>query len=204
MKQPYRTELLYCTLVSIKPEISQALQSLLDEIGATEDAKVIRTAASSYHRPTQVAKPTTRFRTRPKSCPLCKQAGRGEFHHYLSECTYQRQIMGILDCDEFHPRKNQRTTNLRPLVSSLSPPPPSALRIQVRQFPYLDTFYRHNPVRITIDSGATGNMIRLSTVQKLNVEICKSAQSAFQTNESSPLKLIGETKLSSTIGQTWM
>ena len=128
VKQSYRTELLYCILVSIKPEISQALQSLLDEIRATEDAKVMRTAASSYHRPTQVAKPTTRFRTHNKSCPLCKQAGRGDFHHYLSECTYQRQIVGILDCDECHPWNNQRTTNLRPLVSSLPPPPSQCIK----------------------------------------------------------------------------
>ena len=34
------------------------------------------------------------------------------------------------------------------------------------------TFYRHNPVRITIDIGATGNMIRLSTVRKLKIKIC--------------------------------
>ena len=33
------------------------------------------------------------------------------------------------------------------------------------------TFYRHNPVRITIDIGATGNMIRLSTVRKLKITI---------------------------------
>ena len=34
------------------------------------------------------------------------------------------------------------------------------------------TFYRHNHVRITIDIGATGNMIRLSTVRKLKIKIC--------------------------------
>ena len=87
MTQRYGTELRSRTLASIKPEISQALQSLLDEISATEDAKVMRTAASSYRRPAQAAKPTTRFRTHPKSCPLCKKAGRGDFPHYLSECT---------------------------------------------------------------------------------------------------------------------
>ena len=73
-------------LASIKPEISQALQSLLDEIRTTEDASVMRTAASSYRRPAQAAKPTTRFRTRPKSSPLCKKAGHGD--SLLSECTY--------------------------------------------------------------------------------------------------------------------
>ena len=77
-------------------------------------------------------------------------------------------------------------------------PTPSALRIQVPQSPFLDTFYGHSLVHITINSGATGNMIRLSTVQKLKVEICKSAQSAHQADGSSPLKVIGETKLSFT------
>ena len=54
---------------------------------------------------------------------------------------------------------------------------------------------------MTINSGATGNMIRLSTVQKVKVEICKSAQSAHQADGSSPLKVIGETKLSFTCRQ---
>ena len=44
-------------------------------------------------------------------------------------------------------------------------------------------------------------MIRMSTVQKLKVEICESAQSTHQTDVSSPLKVIGETKLSFTRGQ---
>ena len=132
MKQRYRTELRYRTLASIKPEISQALQSLLDEIRATEDAKVMRTAASSYRRPAQVAKPTTRFRTRPKSCPLCKQAGRGDFHHYLSKCTYlpktdptfiakARQIVGILDCDESHPEEEPQDYQPTPTGDKLTP-----------------------------------------------------------------------------------
>lgn len=106
--------------------------------------------------------------------------------------------MGILDCDGSDPEGEPQDYQLAPAGNQ---PTPSALRIQVRQSPYLDTFYRHNPVRITINSGATGNMIRLSTVQKLKVEICKSAQSAHQADGSSPLKVIGETKLSFTHGQ---
>ena len=88
VKQHHGTELHSRTLASIKPEISQALQSLLDEICATEVAKVMHTATSSHRRPAQAAKPTTRFRTRPKSSPFCTQAGSGDFHHYLSDCTY--------------------------------------------------------------------------------------------------------------------
>ena len=152
--QRYETELRSRTLASIKPEISQALQSLLDEISATEDAKVMRTAASSYRRPAQVAKPTTRFWTHPKSCPLCKKAGRGDFPHYLSECTYlpetdgkfiakARQIVGILDCDESDPEEEPQDYQPAPTGNQ---PTPSALRIQVRQSPYLDTFYRRNSI----------------------------------------------------------
>ena len=47
VKQRYGTELRTITLSSIKPEISQALDSLLDEITSAEDAKVMRTAAGA-------------------------------------------------------------------------------------------------------------------------------------------------------------
>ena len=106
--------------------------------------------------------------------------------------------MGILDCDGSDPEEEPQDYQPAPTGNQ---PTSSALRIQVPQSPYLDTFYRHSPVHITIDSGATVNMIRLSTVQKLKVEICKSAQSAHQADGSSPLKVIGETKLSFTRGQ---
>ena len=131
VKQRYRTELRSRTLASIKPEILQALQSLLDEIRATEDAKVMRISASSYGRPARAAKPTTRFQTHPTSCPICQQATRADFHHYLSECTYlpdtdqkfiakARQIMCIIVMGRIL-RKNHRTTNLRLLETN--PPP---------------------------------------------------------------------------------
>ncbi|CAB4033118.1 Hypothetical predicted protein [Paramuricea clavata] len=44
VKQRYGTELRSKTLASLKPEISQALDSLLEEIHATNEAKVLRTA----------------------------------------------------------------------------------------------------------------------------------------------------------------
>jgi len=106
--------------------------------------------------------------------------------------------VGVLDCDGSDPEEEPQ--DYQPVPTG-NQPTPSALRIQVRQSPHLDTFYRHNPVRIIIDGEATGNMIRLSTVQKMKVEICKSAQSAHQADGSSPLRVIGETKLSFTHGQ---
>ena len=44
IKQHYGTELRCQTLASLKPEISQALESLLEEIQTTNESKVLRTA----------------------------------------------------------------------------------------------------------------------------------------------------------------
>ena len=57
-------------------------------------------------------------------------------------------------------------------------------------------FYSHHPVRITIDSGATGNMIRHTLVQPLGCHMTSSSQSVHQADGSSPLHVVGETCLS--------
>jgi len=121
VKQRYGTELRSRTLASLKPEISQALDSLLDEIRSAEDTKVMRTGASfatqksSFRRGTPIfSKSSVRFpgRSSPKAkeCPLCKQAGRASHSHFLSKCGFlpeqdrlyllkARQIVSILDDD---------------------------------------------------------------------------------------------------------
>ena len=74
--------------------------------------------------------------------------------------------------------------------------PTAAQRIDVRQSPYLDTFHNHHAVRVTIDSGATGNMIRHDTALRLGCKIKHSSQSAHQADGSSPLTIVGETTIS--------
>ena len=51
VKQCYGTELRSCTLASIKLEISQALSSLLEEILASDDTKILRAAVGVTPRP---------------------------------------------------------------------------------------------------------------------------------------------------------
>lgn len=67
--------------------------------------------------------------------------------------------------------------------------------VQVRQSPYIDTFYKFHHARVTIDSGATCNMIRLSAVRRFGAEAQCSSQSANQADGSSPLNVVGETRL---------
>ena len=146
-----------------------------------------------------------RFQQRERCCPLCKQAGRREFRHFLSSCrflpdndrkfmTKARQIVGIINNEQTNDVDFTETTccdDVDPIDSTSHP----TFRIQVHQSPYVDVFFHHHSARITIDSGATGNMICLSTVKRLGAVILKSSQSAHQADGSSPLKVIGETKL---------
>ena len=113
IKQRYGTELRSRTLASIKPEISQALSSLLDEVHTSEDVKIMRTATSRFDRknkqfPQRQRTPISRESTSFKVCVLCKAAGRVSNNHFLSQCSYlpaadrkymarARHIANILD-----------------------------------------------------------------------------------------------------------
>ena len=214
VKQRYGTELRSRTLASIKPEISQALSSLLEEIGASDDAKILRAEVADdfrHPRPGGRSDPKTRTRQprQDKVCPLYKQAGRSNTNHFLSQCTFlpdndrrfmvkARQIFGILD--------DEQDTNY-----DLDPDPPCpettlptpdvvAYRVQTRQSPYMDVFHGHRVVQR--NSGTTGNMIRHSTAKHLGCPIISSAQSVQQSDGSSQLQVVGEIRPSFTRDNT--
>ncbi|XP_071110370.1 uncharacterized protein [Haliotis cracherodii] len=202
VKQRYGTDLRSRTISSLKPEISQALDSLLDEIRTAEDAKVMRTNTSQQRSSSsRFAKAQQTGRKFQKSCPLCKAAGRSDHVHYLSECKFlpdhdrrymvkARQIASILD----DPADDASDT-VENACAVPSTEPVSTLRVQVRQSPYMYCFCGHQTARVTVDSGATGNMIRLSTATGLGADIKTSSQSAHQADGSSPLKVVGETRI---------
>ncbi len=107
VKQRYGTDLRSRTLASIKPEKSQALDSLLDEINSLP-AQVMHTRPATTHSFRTTNCPSGRCMPPKKSCPLCKQSGHRDHDHFLSECTYlpdsdkrymarARQIIAALD-----------------------------------------------------------------------------------------------------------
>ena len=212
VEQRYGTELRSRTLASIKPEISQALSSLLDEIRASDDAKILRTGTSTeYRRSTHRSKGS--YKTAPrkprqdKNWPLCKQAGRSDINHFLSECSYlpekdrryivkARQIVGILEDDSEADDELDTSMPCRDLNSEEHNSGAVAYRVQTRQSPFMDVFHGHHVIRVTIDSGATGNMIRHFTVKRLGSQIVSSAQSVHPADGSSQLKVVGEARIS--------
>ena len=96
VKQKYGTELRSRTLASIKPEISSALQSLMDELNTTSEVRAMRSAtqptASDFRKHSKARPQSNIFKPRSKpprvkSCPLCKATSRPDTH-FLSECSY--------------------------------------------------------------------------------------------------------------------
>lgn len=78
VKQRYGTQLRSHTLASLKPDISLALDSLLDEIRTAADSKILRASANQFRQQDPRRASYQQLRSpakRRKSCPLCKQAG---------------------------------------------------------------------------------------------------------------------------------
>ena len=87
VKQKYGSELRNKTLASLKPEISQALGSLLDELHCIEDTKAMRIGSTTPRRHPNSGQ------GQPRQCPflsciLCKTAGRPHNTHNLMDCRY--------------------------------------------------------------------------------------------------------------------
>ncbi len=191
VKQKYGTILRTKTLASIKDEISQTMESLLDELKCSDEARIMRTSfkprSQEFNR--QRFKQTSRGQKsnqaqgfsrvpRSRSCPLCTEAKRPN-GHFLSSCTY------LPEADR------QYLSRVRQLTDFTSSPwdlPDTDLdhenvpydkdedsgdtcfrtnmvsvrKINIKQSPFFRAFYRQYPVNITIDTGAETSMIRSS------------------------------------------
>ena len=140
-------------------------------------SRVLQPIPSATPPPRGVMRP----QRQPKPCPLCKQARRSDIYHFLRECRHlpkedrkyivrARQIANI--CDNRLEELGRMTPYVHESESNdveHTPdggPEPSALRIRTRQSPYMDILHAHQPVRITLDSGVTGNMICQSVASR--------------------------------------
>ena len=215
VKQRYGTELRKRTLASVKPEISQALDSLLDELQSGEESKVFHSAPQMDHRSAFTRrKPAPKLRP-SKSCPLCQQAGRPDFRsHFLSTCkflpeqdrlfmTRVRHVAGIdmdvnnFDYFEYGELEDPGETVVRNCAPEALPTmePTVSRRVNVSQSPFLHAFYRHHALRLTIDTSAETNMMRASIAKHISAKITKSSQTALQADGRTPLTVVGETRL---------
>ena len=70
--------------------------------------------------------------------------------------------------------------------------PHVARRVPVVSSPYVNAYYKHHMMSVTIDSGATGNFIRLDVAKRIKANIWKNTQQSHQADGTSNLKIVGE------------
>ena len=211
VKQRYGTELRSRTLASIKDEISGALDSLLEEIQTNKDARALRSVINQKGRGSFDYK-SNRKPSKPsanKECPICIQAGRSNTDHYLTDCRHlpekdRRFIFNMKaraghvesDCGE-NEEGDEEDSNVESASARYVDVPPTSIarRVPVIPSPYIDTFFKHHSIRVTVDCGATGNFIRLDVVKRINANIRKNTQQSHQADGNSRLDIVGEVSL---------
>ena len=206
VKQRYGAELRNKTLASIKPEISMALSSLLDELKGTEESRIMRTQMN-YPRNNSAAR---RMPT-PKSCCLCRAAKRsGAETHFLSQCRFLPEadrkrlaprirnieaVEGEDFADEFDDYDGEDRLDTRDNSNSIDNPAPAVQRrVITRKSPYMNVFYNEIPTRLCLDSGAESNLMSERFAIYISIPIQRTNQGAVQADESTPLNVIGEVK----------
>lgn len=213
VKQKYGSELRNKTLASLKPEISQALNSLLDELRSIEDTKAMRISNVNPRRTSNGGQ--GQRRRRPfVSCILCKTAGRPHNTHDLMECRYlpdrdrrplARSRLINDDPDEFATGDcgpyDECCDHALPPEHSDVPTAPTALRVSIIQSPVLNTFYHEHPVQLTLDTGATSNMVRASAAKLYGLPVTPASQMARQADGVTPMDVVGEVHCTLTRGQ---
>ena len=198
IKQEYGAELRNRTLASLKNEISIALTPLLNKLQAVEDTS---RALRAFVPPTN-----RRRQFRPKSCILCKTAGRPH-DHFLSTCRYlpeadckaiarTRMVNDVEDPAEDSPSEDDCDADDSPLIDK-----PAARRVDVIQSPCLNVYYGALPVKLTLDTGATTNMVLASFARRAGIPIKPAKQAAKQADGITPLKVLGEVHIQLTRGE---
>ena len=197
VKQRYGTELRNKTLASLKPEISQALDSLLDDVRSIEEAKAMRISDTRFSRKTS------------KSCTLCRAARRpGHDTHFISTCKFlpdadRKAIMArarlTQDVNPDDPDVEDYAAELYEETHEM--PKSTARRVDIIASPYLNTFYDRFHVKVTLDTGATTNMVKASFAKYIGLPIGPASQMARQADGVTPLQVVGETHCSLSRGQ---
>ena len=148
-----------------------------------------------------------------KECPLCKEASRTYKDHFLADCRFlpendRRYIRNLKahsnnvesddeldDEDEEYPDRSDHTARSVVAVEDNVDVLALARRVPVVSSPYINCHYKHYTIRITVDSGATGNFIRLDVALRIKATIRKTSQRSNLADGHSRLDVVGETKL---------
>ena len=208
VQQKYGAELRNKSLASLKSEVSQALPSLIDELSTVAETHVFRSSMRNFNKFNKSftdARSTKKF---SPNCSLCKAAGRSASGHWIQDCRHlpesdrralsrARAVQETIDDDDSNDEVPERS-NIDDMF--LDNPGAVVRRVSSRPSPILNTLYQGCPCSITLDSGATSNLISLSMAKRLNVKIHPATQKAHQADGFTPLDTVGEVHITVTRG----
>ncbi len=196
VKQRYGADLRNRTLASLKSEISQALSSLLEELATTEESKVFRSGNRSFNMYKGSSKQSASSKM---CCSLCKAAGRPATSHWLSKCTFlspqDRKALSrcsrVLEGEEEDEDEDEEEDEDDDSAAFMD------ARTLVRRVgnmpsPILDVLYKNTVMHMTLDSGATSNLILEAFCVRMGIPIQPATQSAGQADGISKLNTVGE------------
>ena len=195
IKQKFGTELRNKTLSSIKHEISQSLKSIVEELNS-DDAHVGRMFASRG-RSSRVSRPSM-------VCTLCSKAKLPGYNsHWLSQCPQltesDRKFMSasarLVSVEYGEVEDNADVDEVGAEMGGLidSPGPPAFVRrVDIVSSPVLNVFFGAKPIHLTIDGGATADILSMTTAKRLGFKVWSSTQSAVMVDGVSKLQVLGE------------
>jgi len=88
------------------------------------------------------------------------------------------------------------------IVQAIRADEPSALPVSIVQSPVLNTFYHEHSVQLTLDTGASSNMVRASSAKMYGFPITPASQLTRQADGITPMDVIGEVHCSLNCGQS--
>ena len=214
VKQKYATALRTKTLYSLKPEISMAIPSLLEEAQSIEDARVMRLGGSgqrqhksNYSKFSNQSGSKSGKVKKTVECSICSRAGRPS-NHYLSKCRYlndsdrqflskSRRVMGALENDS---EEEEDFEDEDEDQQEAEQPPPHIRRVMSKGCPHMKVFHNSCPTEMTMDCGAEVDLIRRSDAIAIGAKIEKTDQTSTW-GDGHELAVSGEVHLTLTRGK---
>ena len=141
-----------------------------------------------------------------KICVLCMAAGRRGFNaHWLCECmylpeadcqavarTYRVADNEYNDDGETHQDDiPEHSDEYDPLIDALNPTHP----VYIFKSPHITAHYGHNAIKLTMDCGATSNLINITFAHRLGFPLKPACQGAHQADCRTPMSVLGETHI---------
>ena len=213
--QRFATELRNMTYAALFPEISRSLDGLLNEVN--DDASACRTSIPPRRgsipfrdKPTSYASYQSKGKSfgsasyQKKVCDYCRIMGKRAFStHNIDECLFLKKSRAVVCDDEGGDEISDHYDEFfaanrvaEAMVSEENEIVEHVInRLTVNASPVMTLLHHDQPYNITLDTGATCNLIRESSAKEMRCNIRPTNQRARMADGKTDLEVLGETDL---------